>query len=171
MRTFLLYWFKAAKRPQPKRKFTVEKPRFLYSSIRKRKGFSFLENLGWEARMTISAFAVYFPFQYTKGYPLPRPAIQHKTSQAKTHKKHETAVYCAAFFLYSQGQFLYTSYQKNKVLSVIYASSMKSKVLSLHFDTLQAESPLQVIGAGDCARPRKIHDAIHEGHLAAKLLN
>jgi len=29
---------------------------------------------------------------------------------------------------------------------------------------------LQVLEAGDCVRPRKIFDAIHEGHLAAKLL-
>jgi NADPH-dependent glutamate synthase beta subunit-like oxidoreductase len=29
---------------------------------------------------------------------------------------------------------------------------------------------LQVFEAGDCVRPRKIFDAIHEGHLAAKLL-
>jgi len=30
---------------------------------------------------------------------------------------------------------------------------------------------VQVFEAGDCVRPRKIFDAIHEGHLAAKLLN
>ena len=45
------------------------------------QNLKYAENLGLEARMTISAFAVYFPFQYTKGYPLPHPEIQHKTSQ------------------------------------------------------------------------------------------
>ncbi len=36
---------------------------------------------------------------------------------------------------------------------------------------LRDELPyLQVLEAGDCVRPRKIFDAIHEGHLAAKLL-
>ncbi len=29
---------------------------------------------------------------------------------------------------------------------------------------------IQVMEAGDCVRPRKIMDAIHEGHLAAKLM-
>ena len=38
-------------------------------------------------------------------------------------------------------------------------------------DRLQAEPALRVVEAGDCVRPRKIHDAIYEGHLAAKLLN
>jgi hypothetical protein len=28
-----------------------------------------------------------------------------------------------------------------------------------------------VVEAGDCVRPRKIYDAIHDGHLAAKLLD
>jgi NADPH-dependent glutamate synthase beta subunit-like oxidoreductase len=37
-------------------------------------------------------------------------------------------------------------------------------------ETLKKESNLQVFEAGDCVRPRKIFDAIHEGHLAAKLL-
>ncbi|MCE5252620.1 MAG: NAD(P)/FAD-dependent oxidoreductase [Actinomycetia bacterium] len=36
---------------------------------------------------------------------------------------------------------------------------------------LQGDPKLQVIEAGDCVRPRKIFDAIHEGHLAAKLLD
>jgi hypothetical protein len=53
--------------------------------------------------------------------------------------------YFAAFLLYSQGHFLYTSSLKSKVLSITYTSILKSKVLSLHFDTLQAESTLQVI--------------------------
>jgi 2,4-dienoyl-CoA reductase-like NADH-dependent reductase (Old Yellow Enzyme family)/thioredoxin reductase len=38
-------------------------------------------------------------------------------------------------------------------------------------DSLRNESRLQVFEVGDCVRPRKILDAIHEGHLAAKLLN
>jgi len=38
-------------------------------------------------------------------------------------------------------------------------------------EELRATLPdLQVLEAGDCVRPRKIFDAIHEGHLAAKLL-
>ena len=37
-------------------------------------------------------------------------------------------------------------------------------------DQLKNEPKLQVYEAGDCVRPRKIFDAIHEGHLAAKLL-
>ena len=37
---------------------------------------------------------------------------------------------------------------------------------------LEAELPeVQVLEAGDCVRPRKIFDAIHEGHLAARLLS
>ena len=35
---------------------------------------------------------------------------------------------------------------------------------------LKDEPRLQVFEVGDCVRPRKIFDAIHEGHLAAKLL-
>jgi len=38
-------------------------------------------------------------------------------------------------------------------------------------DSLRSESKLQVLEVGDCVRPRKIFDAIHDGHLAAKLLN
>jgi 2,4-dienoyl-CoA reductase-like NADH-dependent reductase (Old Yellow Enzyme family)/thioredoxin reductase len=38
-------------------------------------------------------------------------------------------------------------------------------------DTLKKLPNLQVFEVGDCVRPRKIFDAIHEGHLAAKLLN
>jgi 2,4-dienoyl-CoA reductase-like NADH-dependent reductase (Old Yellow Enzyme family)/thioredoxin reductase len=40
------------------------------------------------------------------------------------------------------------------------------------FETLGEELPdLEVLEAGDCVRPRKIFDAIHEGHLVAKLLD
>jgi 2,4-dienoyl-CoA reductase-like NADH-dependent reductase (Old Yellow Enzyme family)/thioredoxin reductase len=35
---------------------------------------------------------------------------------------------------------------------------------------LKADPSVQVFEAGDCVRPRKIFDAVHEGHLAAKLL-
>jgi 2,4-dienoyl-CoA reductase-like NADH-dependent reductase (Old Yellow Enzyme family)/thioredoxin reductase len=38
-------------------------------------------------------------------------------------------------------------------------------------DSLKKLPNLQVFEVGDCVRPRKIFDAIHEGHLAAKLLN
>jgi hypothetical protein len=39
-------------------------------------------------------------------------------------------------------------------------------------DALSEELPeLEVTEAGDCVRPRKIFDAIHEGHLVAKLLD
>jgi NADH:flavin oxidoreductase / NADH oxidase family/Pyridine nucleotide-disulphide oxidoreductase len=37
-------------------------------------------------------------------------------------------------------------------------------------DSLRKDPKLQVFEAGDCVRPRKIFDAIHDGHLAAKLL-
>jgi 2,4-dienoyl-CoA reductase-like NADH-dependent reductase (Old Yellow Enzyme family)/thioredoxin reductase len=38
-------------------------------------------------------------------------------------------------------------------------------------DDLREQLPdLQVLEAGDCVKPRKIFDAIHDGHLAAKLL-
>jgi 2-enoate reductase len=37
-------------------------------------------------------------------------------------------------------------------------------------DRLRKIPNLHVFEAGDCIRPRKIFDAIHEGHLAAKLL-
>ncbi|MFH0915494.1 MAG: NAD(P)/FAD-dependent oxidoreductase [bacterium] len=38
-------------------------------------------------------------------------------------------------------------------------------------DALSNDPDLQVFEAGDCVRPRKIFDAIRDGHLAAKLLN
>jgi 2,4-dienoyl-CoA reductase-like NADH-dependent reductase (Old Yellow Enzyme family)/thioredoxin reductase len=38
-------------------------------------------------------------------------------------------------------------------------------------DSLRKDLKLQVLDVGDCVQPRKIFDAIHEGHLAAKLLN
>ncbi len=38
-------------------------------------------------------------------------------------------------------------------------------------DSLRKDPKLQVLEVGDCVKPRKIFDAIHEGHLAAKLLN
>jgi 2,4-dienoyl-CoA reductase-like NADH-dependent reductase (Old Yellow Enzyme family)/thioredoxin reductase len=38
-------------------------------------------------------------------------------------------------------------------------------------ERLREETGLEVFDAGDCVRPRRIFDAIHEGHLAAKLLN
>jgi 2-enoate reductase len=38
-------------------------------------------------------------------------------------------------------------------------------------DSLRKDPKLQVFEVGDCVKPRKIFDAIHDGHLAAKLLN
>jgi 2,4-dienoyl-CoA reductase-like NADH-dependent reductase (Old Yellow Enzyme family)/thioredoxin reductase len=38
-------------------------------------------------------------------------------------------------------------------------------------DRLKRVPKLQVFEVGDCVKPRKIFDAIHDGHLAAKLLN
>ncbi len=38
-------------------------------------------------------------------------------------------------------------------------------------EELRGEPSLQVLEAGDCVQPRKIFDAVHEGHLAAKLLD
>lgn len=38
-------------------------------------------------------------------------------------------------------------------------------------DALKNDEKVQVFEVGDCAGPRKIFDAIHEGHIAAKLLN
>jgi 2-enoate reductase len=38
-------------------------------------------------------------------------------------------------------------------------------------ESLRKDPKLEVFDAGDCVKPRKIFDAIHEGHLAAKLLN
>jgi NADH dehydrogenase FAD-containing subunit len=37
-------------------------------------------------------------------------------------------------------------------------------------EILKKNPDIQVLEAGDCVRPRKILDAIHEGHLAAKLM-
>ena len=37
-------------------------------------------------------------------------------------------------------------------------------------EALRADPALAVLEAGDCVRPRKIFDAIHEGHLAARLV-
>ncbi|MFH1490073.1 MAG: FAD-dependent oxidoreductase [Pseudomonadota bacterium] len=38
-------------------------------------------------------------------------------------------------------------------------------------DQLRSKSNVQVLEVGDCVSPRKVFDAIHDGHLAAKLLN
>ncbi len=38
-------------------------------------------------------------------------------------------------------------------------------------DNLRKVPKVQVFEVGDCVKPRKIFDAIHDGHLAAKLLN
>ncbi len=38
-------------------------------------------------------------------------------------------------------------------------------------DGLKAYPDIRVTEVGDCVSPRKIYDAIHDGHLAAKLLD
>jgi 2,4-dienoyl-CoA reductase-like NADH-dependent reductase (Old Yellow Enzyme family)/thioredoxin reductase len=38
-------------------------------------------------------------------------------------------------------------------------------------ESLREDTDLHVVEAGDCIRPRKIFDAIHDGHLAARLLD
>ncbi len=38
-------------------------------------------------------------------------------------------------------------------------------------DSLMNDPKLKVFEAGDCVRPRKIFDAIHDGHIAAKLVD
>jgi 2,4-dienoyl-CoA reductase-like NADH-dependent reductase (Old Yellow Enzyme family)/thioredoxin reductase len=38
-------------------------------------------------------------------------------------------------------------------------------------DGLRSDPSMRVLDAGDCVSPRKIFDAIHEGHLAAKLVD
>lgn len=37
-------------------------------------------------------------------------------------------------------------------------------------DSLSNQSGIKILEAGDCVKPRKIYDAIHEGHQAARLL-
>ncbi len=37
-------------------------------------------------------------------------------------------------------------------------------------EILENQTALEVYEAGDCVKPRRIFDAIHEGHIAAKLL-
>jgi hypothetical protein len=36
---------------------------------------------------------------------------------------------------------------------------------------LRSRSKVHMLEVGDCVSPRKIFDAIHDGHLAAKLIN
>jgi 2-enoate reductase len=38
-------------------------------------------------------------------------------------------------------------------------------------EALKAYPDIRLAAVGDCVRPRKIYDAIHDGHLAAKLLD
>ena len=61
--------------------------------------------------------------RFPKGY-LPTHALLFNTRlpRIKTHKKHETTIYCVAFFLDSQEQFLYTFPRKSKVLSLVKTS-------------------------------------------------
>jgi hypothetical protein len=39
------------------------------------------------------------------------------------------------------------------------------------FENLSANGQFEVFEVGDCVAPRKILDAIRDGHIAAKLLN
>jgi 2,4-dienoyl-CoA reductase-like NADH-dependent reductase (Old Yellow Enzyme family)/thioredoxin reductase len=52
--------------------------------------------------------------------------------------------------------------------SVVLAAGFRSNRALI--DELQAYPNIEVAQVGDCVRPRKIYDAIHDGHLAAKLL-
>jgi len=56
-----------------------------------------------------------------------------------------------------------------KVDSVVVAAGFRPDRSLI--ESLADEPGLEVLEAGDCVRPRKIFDAIHEGHLAAKLLD
>jgi 2,4-dienoyl-CoA reductase-like NADH-dependent reductase (Old Yellow Enzyme family)/thioredoxin reductase len=58
---------------------------------------------------------------------------------------------------------------KVSVDTVVLAAGFKPKRDLI--DSLREVPTVQVFEAGDCVRPRKIFDAIHDGHLAAKLLN
>jgi 2,4-dienoyl-CoA reductase-like NADH-dependent reductase (Old Yellow Enzyme family)/thioredoxin reductase len=58
---------------------------------------------------------------------------------------------------------------KISVDTVVLAAGFKPKRDLI--DSLREVPRVQVFEAGDCVRPRKIFDAIHDGHLAAKLLN
>lgn len=53
--------------------------------------------------------------------------------------------------------------------SVVLAAGFRSNRCLV--EGLRDDPKLLVFDAGDCVRPRKIFDAIHEGHLAAKLLD
>ena len=53
--------------------------------------------------------------------------------------------------------------------SVVLAAGFRSNRELI--DGLRNDPDLHVFEAGDCVRPRKIFDAIHDGHIAAKLLN
>jgi pyruvate/2-oxoglutarate dehydrogenase complex dihydrolipoamide dehydrogenase (E3) component len=55
-----------------------------------------------------------------------------------------------------------------EVDSVVLAAGFRSNRDLL--EALRAFPDLEVAEVGDCVRPRKIYDAIHDGHLAAKLL-
>ncbi len=61
--------------------------------------------------------------------------------------------------------------RKTKILAdsvVLAAGFRRNREL---IDDLMTDPKLRVLEAGDCVRPRKIFDAIHDGHLAAKLVD
>ena len=53
--------------------------------------------------------------------------------------------------------------------SVVLAAGFRSNRELI--EGLKAHPGIRVAEAGDCVRPRKIYDAVHDGHLAAKLLD
>jgi pyruvate/2-oxoglutarate dehydrogenase complex dihydrolipoamide dehydrogenase (E3) component len=53
--------------------------------------------------------------------------------------------------------------------SVVLAAGFRSNRELI--EGLKAYPDIKVAEVGDCVRPRKIYDAIHDGHLAAKLLD
>ena len=53
--------------------------------------------------------------------------------------------------------------------SVVLAAGFRSNRELI--DGLAAHPNIKMVDVGDCVRPRKIYDAIHDGHLAAKLLD
>jgi 2,4-dienoyl-CoA reductase-like NADH-dependent reductase (Old Yellow Enzyme family)/thioredoxin reductase len=61
--------------------------------------------------------------------------------------------------------------RKTKILvdSVVLAAGFRPNRELI--DSLMADPKLRVFEAGDCVTPRKIFDAIHDGHIAAKLVD
>ncbi len=60
------------------------------------------------------------------------------------------------------------NYTTTKVDSVVLACGFKPERKLI--DDLLTKAGITVLEAGDCVKPRKIFDAVHEGHLAARFL-